>query len=272
MPMQSDPISEWQRLTAHYRELSDDELREVAADFNDLTETAQQVLRTEMRSRGLGNPDAQETATTNATPSNAPSAPAATHVEPEPDPEYPGFYAGYFGRMPELVPDAPGGADDEGTHDYTWKTVLCDCDTNRQAQELSAVLQQAGIESWVQQPREFGRRYARVLVAADQLDQARAIAARPIPPEIVEETETEVPDFEPPACPQVRRRGSAFLKESIPSIPGFVSNAASAGPTRRPDRARGPIRSPSDALTALKNSTNNGKSHPATGQLSPQGE
>jgi hypothetical protein len=103
--------------------------------------------------------------------------------------------------MPELVPDEPGGADAEGTHDYTWKTVLCDCDTNEQAQELSAALLQAGIENWVQQAREFGRRYPRVLVAADQLDEAHAIAARPIPPEIVAESEAKAPDFTPPSCP-----------------------------------------------------------------------
>ncbi len=198
LPMQADPILEWQRLTGHYREIGDDELRELAADFADLTETAQQALRSEMRSRGLGDPKAPET----ATPSNAPSASAAAHVEPEPGPEYPIIYPGYFGRVPELVSDAPDGADDEGPHEYTWKTVLCDCDTDEQAQELSAALQQAGIESWVQQPREFGRRYARVLVAADRLDQARAVAALPIPREIVEESQASVPDFTPPACPK----------------------------------------------------------------------
>ncbi|MGA2906795.1 MAG: hypothetical protein ABSE36_03765 [Terracidiphilus sp.] len=203
LPMHANPIDDWQRLTVHYRELSDDELRELAADFNDLTETAQQVLRTETRSRGLGDPEAASPVPlpSNAPPSNAPSVPAAAHVEPEPGPEYPGFYAGYFGRMPELVPDEPGGADAEGTHDYTWKTVLCDCDTNEQAQELSAALLQAGIENWVQQAREFGRRYPRVLVAADQLDEAHAIAARPIPPEIVAESEAKAPDFTPPSCP-----------------------------------------------------------------------
>jgi len=201
--MQADPILEWQTLTAHYRELSDDELRELAADFNDLTETAQQVLRAEMRSRGIGDPEAPDSApSTNVTPSNAPSVPAAAHVEPEPGPENTGFYTGYFGRMPELVPDAPDGSGDESSHDYTWKTVLCDCDTNKQAQELSATLLQGGIESWVQPAREFGRNYPRVLVAADQLDQARVIAAQPIPPQIVEESETEVPEFVPPSCPK----------------------------------------------------------------------
>ncbi len=202
LTMQADPTLEWRRLTEHYREMDDDGLRELAADFADLTDTAQQALRSEMRSRGLGDARSPEpTVTTNAPQLSTPSVPAAGRVEPEPGPEYPGFYAGYFGRMPELVPDAPDGADDEGPHDYTWKTVLCDCDTNEQAQELSAALQQAGIESWVQQSREFGRRNPRVLVAADQLDQARAIAASPIPPEIVAESRAEVPEYVPPSCP-----------------------------------------------------------------------
>ena len=202
LTMQADPTLEWRRLTEHYREMDDDGLRELAADFADLTETAQQALRSEMRSRGLGDAQALEpTVATNAPQLSTPSAPAAGRIEPEPGPEYPGFYAGYFGRTPEVVPDAPDDADDQGPRDYTWKTVLCGCDTHEQAQELSAALQNAGIESWVQQSREFGRRNPRVLVAADQLDQARAIADRPIPPEIVAEAQAKAPDFTPPSCP-----------------------------------------------------------------------
>ena len=41
-----------------------------------------------------------------------------------------------------------------------------------------------------------------MLVAADQLEQARAIAAQPIPQEIIEESKTEVPEFELPVCPK----------------------------------------------------------------------
>jgi len=58
------------------------------------------------------------------------------------------------------------------------------------------------LESWVQAPREFGRRYARVLVAADQLEQARAIAARPIPQDIIDDSKAEVPEFVEPKCPK----------------------------------------------------------------------
>ena len=104
-------------------------------------------------------------------------------IEPERIPDNPAIPLGYLGRMPQIVPNEPDAdsGDDEGPHDYTWKTVLCDCDTNEQAKELSAALRQAGLDSWIQQPIEFGRRYARVLVAADQLEQARAIAAQPDP-------------------------------------------------------------------------------------------
>ena len=49
LPMQADPILEWQRLSEHYRAMNDDELRQLAADFADLTDTAQQALRSEMQ-------------------------------------------------------------------------------------------------------------------------------------------------------------------------------------------------------------------------------
>jgi len=42
----------------------------------------------------------------------------------------------------------------------------------------------------------------RVLVVADQLDQAHAVAARPIPAEIVEGSKIKEPEFEPPRCPK----------------------------------------------------------------------
>jgi hypothetical protein len=51
--MQANPIEEWQRLTELYREMGDGELEALDADKADLTEVAQQVLRDEMRKRGL---------------------------------------------------------------------------------------------------------------------------------------------------------------------------------------------------------------------------
>jgi len=198
--MQADPMLEWRRLTEQYREMSDGELYELAGDFGNLTLTAQQALRSEMKSRGLGETQAPPA----APPSNVPAAPATVRIEPQRTLDNPAIPLGYLGRMPQIVPNEPhadsGG--DEGPHEYTWKTVLCDCDTNEQAKGLSAALLQAGLDSWIQQPIEFGRRYARVLVAADQLEQARAVVANSIPQENVGEAKTEVPEFEPPVCPK----------------------------------------------------------------------
>jgi hypothetical protein len=207
--MQADPIFEMQRLTAHYRELSDDELRDLAVDFADLTETAQQALRTEMQSRGLGDPFR----TTNApAASNAPLAPHTSYETSAPIQNHTGNASSFFARQPQLVPDSPDAgaepAKSDSSVDYTWKTLLCDCDTSLQARELSEALKQAGIESWIEAPGT-GSRYAsfslaspRVLVAADQLNQARAVAAQPIPPQIVEDAQTEIPDYQPPKCPK----------------------------------------------------------------------
>jgi hypothetical protein len=103
------------------------------------------------------------------------------------------------------------GAQEEGDRppEYTWKTPLCACDAPEEAWQISEVLRRAGIESWIERPGT-GRAAAwdegmvgnfQVLVAADQLDAARQIAAQPIPQEIVEQSKIEPPEFEPPRCP-----------------------------------------------------------------------
>src|ERR1700722_16072879 len=103
--MQSDPFAETQRLTAHYRELGDDELRDLAADLPDLTETAQQALRTEMQSRGLRLAADNPLVATNApAASNAPPAPRAAY---ETNPLIQNRTGSFFARQPQLVPDTP---------------------------------------------------------------------------------------------------------------------------------------------------------------------
>jgi hypothetical protein len=77
------------------------------------------------------------------------------------------------------------------------------------AWQIQAVLRRAGIESWIE--RAGGGRASRIAdefdgdlrvkVAADQLDQARAVIANPIPQDIVDESHQTVPDYEPPRCP-----------------------------------------------------------------------
>lgn len=205
--MQADPILEWQRLAEHYREMNDDELRALAADFADLTAPAQQALRSEFQNRGLGDPIGASNA---PVPSNVPlTAPAAQNTS-APIHDRAVDTLGFFRRRPELVPDAPDAdAQVDGPVEYTWKTPLCECDTLQEANELSAALKQAGIDNWIEGPKPSAySAYAsldlmnsRVLVAPDQLDQARAIAACPIPSEIVAESQTKVPDFTPPSCP-----------------------------------------------------------------------
>ncbi len=188
--------------------MNDDELRELAASFADLTDTAQQALRSEMQTRRLGDPIC---ASKVPVPSNMPlTAPTAQNTS-APIHDRVVDTLGFFNRGPELVPDAPDAeAEDDGPVEYTWKTPLCECDTLQEANELSAALKQAGIDNWIEGPRPSAySAYAsldlmnpRVLVAADQLDQARAIAARPIPPEIVADSQTKLPEFVPPSCPK----------------------------------------------------------------------
>src|SRR5208283_6010523 len=131
--MQADPIAEWQRLTEHYREMSDEELRELADEVGNLTDTAQQALRGEMRSRGLGEMQAS-----NRTPEKWWAADAfrspESNARGNSDPIFGGAAAVFGNHAPETVPETPGVEDeDAGQHEYTWKTVLCDCDTNGQA-------------------------------------------------------------------------------------------------------------------------------------------
>jgi hypothetical protein len=52
--MQIDPMKEWQRITQVYRGMYDDELVNLTADADDLTDIARQVLDLELKRRGLG--------------------------------------------------------------------------------------------------------------------------------------------------------------------------------------------------------------------------
>ena len=87
LPMQIDPVLEWQRLTAEYRDKGEGELLELARDFTDLTPNAQQALRAEMRSRGMGDPESPRTPpeVEVSQPSSSPSRPADSIAEPAPE-------------------------------------------------------------------------------------------------------------------------------------------------------------------------------------------
>ena len=174
--MQANPFEEWQRLSELYREKSEEELLELADDFADLTETAQQILRDEMRKRGIGDPGAPDAAQNHADiPGTEPNPPATVDWEQQNH-----GYDPFFGQE-----------DTDQPHEYTWKTPLCECEDREEAWQLAEVLRRAGIESWIAQPGtrySFGAINPRLLVAADQLEQAREIAEQPIPQEIVEQS------------------------------------------------------------------------------------
>ena len=127
--------------------------------------------------------------------------------------------------------------------------------------------------------RELGRGAGRIVFPLLSLDQEHIRAywslptglrrharspRRPIPKEIVEQSEMQIPEFEPPVCPKcgaadpvLEERGPGQhvalrgLRERVDGIGGSRS--------RRPEKDR--------IMTAK-----NGKSRPATGQLFPQGE
>jgi hypothetical protein len=172
--MIGNPADEWKALTENYRSMSDGQLCELAADFTDLTPTAQQVLRDELKLRKLGDP-----------------------LSPD------------WARSAAQTPDADGAAGDQRPVEYTWKTLLRECDSPEEAWQISEVLRRAGIESWREGPgryspyRDLDLRGSRVLVAADQLEEAKAIVSHPIPPEIVEASQpTDEDIYELPVCPK----------------------------------------------------------------------
>jgi hypothetical protein len=169
--MHEDTIADWQRLTQLYSEMGDGELEALNADIGDLTEVAQQVLRDEMKKRGL----------------NEPSVPHGAFESPE------RFAPPQSDADVDPLTEEDDSGDGDLPHEYTWKTLLCECEEREE-----------GIESWIegQGSRVWdGMGNPRILVAADQFEQAREIASRPIPQATVEQSRMQVPDYEPPLCP-----------------------------------------------------------------------
>jgi hypothetical protein len=178
--MRIDPFEEWRRLTELYREMSDEELYELEDDFAGLTEQAQQILRDEMKTRGLARP-----------------RPASVETEIS--------AASAWDSLADAPKAEDGAEESDLPREYTWKTLLCECNDSDEAWMVREALRQAGIESWME---GSGYRvaaelsYPRILVAADQLEQAREVASRPIPQAIVEQSNLPPEEYEPPVCPK----------------------------------------------------------------------
>lgn len=166
----------------------DEELLELAVNSGDLTEQARQTLGDEMKKRGL---DLRQSTAAEQRPADTMRERAALAAGAGTD-------AAENGEVAEVP------------REYTWKTALCGCESQDEAWQIREVLERAGIESWIERP---GARFAvatnekmvgnlQVQVAADQLDEARAVIANPIPQEIVELSTMQVPEFEAPVCPK----------------------------------------------------------------------
>jgi ribosomal protein L37AE/L43A len=185
--MQSNPVEEWQRLTALYSEMGEIELRELAAGIGGLTEVAQQVLRDELKRRGL---------------SEKPPAARPRALNSQDDEQW------------QSSEEGPRNVDEDGAdlHEYTWKTDLCECQSLAEAEQRCEMLRLEGIESWIERPgsrraipwNELGVGGLLIRVAADQLDQAKEVAARPIPQEIIAQWKKleDAPTYELPSCPK----------------------------------------------------------------------
>lgn len=182
--MQTDPLEEWRRLTTLYAEMGDVEIRELADQIDTLTPTAQQILRDEMTKRGISERGSA------AAPAAQGDRGATLHWEPA-------NYTYQFSNPPN---------ENDGPHDYTWKTELCTCNSPEEAWQVGEVLRRAGLDSWIEQPRgRLGLDGPRVMVAADQLEAARQVAAQPIPQDIINASRLDDGSaYENPVCPKCK--------------------------------------------------------------------
>lgn len=205
--MQQDSVRYWQDLTQNYRRMSDGEL--LALRPEDLTEIAQQVLRDEMRLRKLNE----------ITPNGAVEAPTRFRSKGHRDALRSAIADSYIGVEPDDSDEDADDEDDEPAHEYTWKTLLCDCESNDRAWQLREALKRHGIESWVSAvaPSSVDVVGPQVYVAADELDQAQAIAAQPIPQDIIDDWNTHVPEFEVPRCPRCGSSEEVLLEATEPA-------------------------------------------------------
>lgn len=203
--MQNDPGAEWERLTRLYAGKNDEELLELAEDVGNLTEVAQQVLRDELKRRKLASP--------------------ATSPAPVPD-NRPSF--GGWSR-PADQKRSPGPQENQARDDDagSWRTQLCECDSDERANLLHLALLSAGVQSWVEFPdpdHKLGFELPRIFVPADQLAPARQIAAQPIPQEIIDEAKAA---FVAPKCPKCGAPDP--LLESVDSSNHWYCESCGAG-------------------------------------------
>jgi hypothetical protein len=188
--MQQDPMEEWRRLTTLYSEMGDIEIRDLVDQINNLTPNAQQILRDELKKRGISEKSSEQDVR------SPDSADSLIHWDGRED--------------SDLDPD-----NEVVAREYTWKTGLCRYDSIDEVAQRCEMLSRAGIETWVQRPESRfnipwidgpGVGDIQINVAADQLDQARSVIAQPIPQDIIDQLkrEEEAPAYEIPICPKCK--------------------------------------------------------------------
>ena len=187
--MQADPVEEWRRLSALYSEMGDIEIEELADQISDLTPTAQDVLRDELKKRGLLDTQRADQAFTSLSPQHVKDRRTVSHFVPA--------SAEVDESIEEVEEDTPV--------EFSWKTLLCECADMPEARAIARVLMAAGIESWIERSGQYygGAGGLKVVVAADQLDHARQFIEQPIPQDILEEEREllNAPHYELPTCP-----------------------------------------------------------------------
>jgi hypothetical protein len=192
LPMPQDPLEEWRRLTTLYAEMGDIEIQDLADQINDLTPAAQQILRDEMKKRGIADGQSARPGFPSFSPGVVRDSRALSHFVPA--------SAGTEESVEELDEDTP--------LEFSWKTLLCECTDLPEARALARMLMGAGIESWIERPTPY---YVdpgppKVLVAADQLEHARQVLEQPIPQNLLDEERElqNAPQYEIPVCPKCK--------------------------------------------------------------------
>ena len=128
--MQQDPMEEWRRLTTLYSEMGDIEIRDLVDQINDLMPNAQQILRDELKKRGIVEPGPSGVAIPIVVSAAARDRRTFSH----------------FCLPQRKLPDAEQEEeeDDDGPREYTWKTLLCECQDLAEAKAVATMLMARG--------------------------------------------------------------------------------------------------------------------------------
>ena len=170
--------------------MGDVEIQELADQINDLTPTAQDVLRDELKKRNLLENRPASSPFTSLSSQHGKDRRTVCHFVPA------------SAEVSESIEEI----EEETPVEFSWKTLLCECDDPLEARAIARVLMAAGIESWIERTAQYyaGPGGSKVVVAADQLEHAKQVLEQPIPQEILEEERElqNAPQYELPTCPR----------------------------------------------------------------------